>query len=47
MKQRKLKFAAALLPSGWTSDVTLSLDGDGMITDVAAGDPNNTAKAIM
>lgn len=46
MKQRKLKFASALLPSGWTSDVTLSLDGDGMITDVAAGDPNNTAKAL-
>ncbi len=46
MKQRKLKFASALLPSGWASDVTLTIDAQGMIEKVKAGSSDKTAKAL-
>src|SRR5262245_24176598 len=46
MEQRKLKFASALLPSGWASDVTLTLGTGGMIEKVETGSSDKTAKSL-
>lgn len=46
MKQRKLKFASALLPSGWAQDVILTLDDAGMIAEVAAGSTDKSTKTL-
>jgi formimidoylglutamate deiminase len=46
MKQRKLKFASALLPTGWAQDVILALDDAGMITEVEAGSPDKADKTL-
>jgi formimidoylglutamate deiminase len=46
MEQRKLKFASALLPNGWASDVTLTLGPQGMIEKVETGTLDSTAKAL-
>ncbi|WP_119387987.1 formimidoylglutamate deiminase [Taklimakanibacter lacteus] len=46
MKQRKLKFASALLSSGWAEDVTLTIDAHGMIEKVEAGSSDKTAKTL-
>ncbi len=46
MDQRKLKFATALLPHGWKSDVTLTIDAAGMIEKVEAGSGERSAKAL-
>jgi formimidoylglutamate deiminase len=46
MEQRKLKFASALLPAGWASDVTLTLDPRGMIEKVEARSTDKAAKAL-
>ncbi len=46
MAQRKLKFASALLPTGWETDVTLTIDAGGMIAEVMPGSPDRTVKAL-
>lgn len=46
MKQRKLKFASALLPSGWESDVTLTLDAQGVIEKVEARSADKADKTL-
>lgn len=46
MKQRKLKFASALLPSGWASDVTLTIDAQGMIEKVEARSADKADKSL-
>ncbi|MGE0240544.1 MAG: formimidoylglutamate deiminase [Parvibaculaceae bacterium] len=46
MEQRKLKFAAALLPDGWAEDVTLTLDAHGMIETIATGRADPKAKSL-
>jgi formimidoylglutamate deiminase len=46
MEQRKLKFASALLPSGWASDVTLTLGPKGMIEKVESGSADKTARSL-
>ncbi|WP_374331947.1 formimidoylglutamate deiminase [Aestuariivirga sp.] len=37
MESRKFHFASALTPQGWLSDVTVSVDGQGMISTVQTG----------
>jgi formimidoylglutamate deiminase len=37
MQSRKLQFASALTPMGWQQDVTVALDGTGLITAVGTG----------
>jgi formimidoylglutamate deiminase len=37
MQSRKFHFASALTPQGWQRDVTVAVDGDGMISEVATG----------
>jgi formimidoylglutamate deiminase len=46
MQQRKLKFASALLPSGWASDVTFTLGPQGMIQKVETGAADRTANSL-
>ncbi|MGE0007622.1 MAG: formimidoylglutamate deiminase [Parvibaculaceae bacterium] len=46
MRQRKLKFASALLPSGWASDVTFTLDPGGTIGTVETGGGDKTARSL-
>jgi formimidoylglutamate deiminase len=46
MQQRKLKFASALLPSGWAKDVTFTLDSSGMIEKVETQSSDKTAQAV-
>jgi formimidoylglutamate deiminase len=46
MEQRKLKFASALLPSGWASDVTFTLGSGGMIEKVSAGSADRADKSL-
>lgn len=38
MQSRKFHFASALTPEGWKRDVTVAVDGGGMITDVGPGE---------
>src|SRR5260221_10171249 len=37
MESRKLHFASALTPGGWKEDVTVTVDGGGMILSVVPG----------
>jgi formimidoylglutamate deiminase len=46
MQQRKLKFASALLPSGWAKDVTFTLDSSGMIEKVETQSSDKTAQTV-
>src|SRR5690349_2109689 len=46
MEQRKLKFASALLPTGWASDVVLTLNAQGMIQKVEMGSADRTAQKV-
>jgi len=46
MELRKLKFASALLPTGWASDVTLTLGPQGMIEKVEAQSGDKTARPL-
>jgi formimidoylglutamate deiminase len=46
MTERKMKFASALLPSGWNSDVTLTLDQSGTIEKVETGDRDPSVKCL-
>lgn len=46
MAQRKLKFASALLPSGWQQDVIFSIDAQGMIEKVEAGNSDESLAAV-
>jgi formimidoylglutamate deiminase len=46
MEQRKLKFASALLPTGWASDVALTLGPQGMIEKVEAQSGDKAVKPL-
>ena len=46
MEQRKLKFASALLASGWASDVTLTLGPQGTIEKVETGSTDKAVKSL-
>jgi formimidoylglutamate deiminase len=46
MQQRKLKFASALLPTGWAKDVTLTIGANGMIEEVQTQSSDKTVKAL-
>src|SRR5260221_5742307 len=47
MESRKLHFASALTPGGWKEDVTVTVDGGGMILSVVPGrKENNHIKGI-
>ncbi|QIG47530.1 formimidoylglutamate deiminase [Nordella sp. HKS 07] len=46
MAQRKLKFASALLPSGWQTDVVLTVDAQGLIETVETGNSDKTITTL-
>jgi formimidoylglutamate deiminase len=46
MQQRKLKFASALLPTGWARDVTLTIGPNGMIEKIESQSSDSTVNTL-